>query len=158
MVVLFSSHSLAAFNVTDDTYFEIKWPGESGSVPTPVIKTASSVEEEEEDKAAASMLVKTPDGRSTYHCRLPSRAHNQKYRKPFTDYTGVGPLELLQPLFEQKACSFKIESYWTYELCHGKHLRQYHEEIEADKVTWKREVNFAVLSSPNFENIPKYCS
>ena len=29
---------------------------------------------------------------------------------------------------------FQLESYWTYELCHGRFLRQYHEDKELGKV------------------------
>jgi len=29
---------------------------------------------------------------------------------------------------------FQLEAYWTYELCHGKFIRQYHEEREGKKV------------------------
>jgi len=31
-------------------------------------------------------------------------------------------------------CVLQIESYWTYEVCHGKHIRQYHEEKETGQV------------------------
>lgn len=79
-------------------------------------------------------------------------------------YTGPSPGELLEPLFKRPSCSYRvrlgfltqrlvvvvvvvqqrcsdlkiptpqIESYWTYEVCHGKHVRQYHEEKETGQV------------------------
>ena len=39
-------------------------------------------------------------------------------------------LQLLERLFVQSQCAYRLEHYWTYELCHGKNLRQYHEERE----------------------------
>ena len=39
-------------------------------------------------------------------------------------------LQLLERLFVQSKCAHRLEHYWTYELCHGKHLKQYHEERE----------------------------
>ena len=29
---------------------------------------------------------------------------------------------------------FQLESFWTYELCHGRYIRQYHEERDGKKV------------------------
>ncbi|CAG5124638.1 unnamed protein product, partial [Candidula unifasciata] len=48
-------------------------------------------------------------------------------------YTGPSADELLRPFFRENRCSYRIENYWTYELCHGKHLKQYHETKEQGK-------------------------
>lgn len=40
----------------------------------------------------------------------------------------LGPLDLVATLFSSSACSYRIESYWTYEVCHGNYIKQYHEE------------------------------
>ena len=37
-------------------------------------------------------------------------------------------MQLLERLFVQSQCAYRLEHYWTYELCHGKYIRQYHEE------------------------------
>lgn len=37
-------------------------------------------------------------------------------------------LDYLEPLFKGDVCSYRIESYWTYEICHGNYIKQYHEE------------------------------
>uniref|UniRef100_A0A673LTY2 Endoplasmic reticulum lectin n=1 Tax=Sinocyclocheilus rhinocerous TaxID=307959 RepID=A0A673LTY2_9TELE len=50
------------------------------------------------------------------------------------EYGGLSPAELLEPLFKQSSCSYRIESYWTYEVCHGKHVRQYHEDKETGQL------------------------
>ena len=45
-------------------------------------------------------------------------------------FQGPSVLQLLERLFVQSQCAYRLEHYWTYELCHGKNLRQYHEERE----------------------------
>ena len=50
------------------------------------------------------------------------------------DYTGLSVLGLLEKMFTQQTCAYRLESYWTYELCHGKHLRQYHEERDGKAI------------------------
>lgn len=37
-------------------------------------------------------------------------------------------MDYLEPLFTGDVCSYRIESYWTYEICHGNYIKQYHEE------------------------------
>lgn len=40
----------------------------------------------------------------------------------------------MTPLFSQAACSYRLESYWTYEICHGRFVKQYHEERDSKKI------------------------
>ncbi|XP_017465911.1 PREDICTED: endoplasmic reticulum lectin 1 [Rhagoletis zephyria] len=46
----------------------------------------------------------------------------------------LSPITLLQPLFSTSSCSYRIEAYWSYEICHGQHVRQSHEEREGKNV------------------------
>lgn len=48
-----------------------------------------------------------------------------------SEETGESAETLLAPLFKEttkKDCSLRIETYWSYELCHGQFIRQFHEE------------------------------
>lgn len=45
-----------------------------------------------------------------------------------TKYDGLTPFDLVSTLFSTSTCSFRIESYWTYEVCHGNYVKQFHEE------------------------------
>lgn len=41
---------------------------------------------------------------------------------------------LLQPLFTEQPCNVRSEAYWSYELCHNRHIKQFHEERRLEKV------------------------
>ncbi|XP_046550872.1 endoplasmic reticulum lectin 1-like [Haliotis rubra] len=95
----------------DAELFKIIWPGSSE------IDIEKTVDE--------SRVVVMTTNKERYQCILPESHDKRDSSK--ADYGGQTADELMNILFTQTTCSYRIESYWTYELCHGKHLRQYHE-------------------------------
>lgn len=61
-----------------------------------------------------------------YKCYLPKLANKEDETEESQVETSV--LDYLEPLFKGSVCSYRIESYWTYEICHGNYVKQYHEE------------------------------
>lgn len=66
-----------------------------------------------------------------YKCIVPN--HNDQLNfdssaKNSSSEENKSPIQVLEPLLQSNYCSYKIELFWVYELCHGKFLRQYHEE------------------------------
>uniref|UniRef100_A0A8C5E9K5 Endoplasmic reticulum lectin n=1 Tax=Gouania willdenowi TaxID=441366 RepID=A0A8C5E9K5_GOUWI len=102
---------------TDEIPFKISWPGSEFTLPS------AGVLYSEDD-----FVIMTTAEKEKYKCLLPSLTAGDKGNEKV--YGGPSPGELLEPLFKRSSCSYRIESYWTYEVCHGKHIRQYHEEKE----------------------------
>ncbi|XP_076141906.1 endoplasmic reticulum lectin 1 isoform X1 [Alosa pseudoharengus] len=107
---------------TDEIPFKINWPGADVNLP------ASGVLYKEDDFVIMTTLEK-----EKYKCLLPSLTGGDENDE--REYNGPNPDALLDPLFKQSSCSYRLESYWTYEVCHGKHVRQYHEEKETGQKT-----------------------
>uniref|UniRef100_A0A8D0L4X1 Endoplasmic reticulum lectin n=1 Tax=Sphenodon punctatus TaxID=8508 RepID=A0A8D0L4X1_SPHPU len=103
--------------LNDDIPFRVNWPGTEFSLPT----TGVLYKED-------NYIIMTTVDKERYKCILPFVANGDEEEEK--DYKGPSPADLLEPLFKQSSCSYRIESYWTYEVCHGKHIRQYHEEKE----------------------------
>ncbi|KAJ3609865.1 hypothetical protein NHX12_021959 [Muraenolepis orangiensis] len=100
---------------TDEIPFKISWPGSEYTLPT----TGALYNEDD-------FVIMTTTEKEKYKCLLPSLSPGDGDGDK--GYTGPAPGALLEPLFKQSSCSYRIETYWTYEVCHGKHVRQYHEE------------------------------
>lgn len=77
-------------------------------------------------------MIVTSSHKEKYKCVLPNI--QQKEDNVGEKYEGPSPLELIAPLFSQSSCSYRLESYWTYEVCHGRYIRQFHEDREGKKV------------------------
>lgn len=45
-------------------------------------------------------------------------------------------LKLLKPLFTQSKCLTRVDGKWTFEVCHGKHVRRYYEDEEGNTVEY----------------------
>uniref|UniRef100_A0A8D8JL02 Endoplasmic reticulum lectin 1 n=2 Tax=Culex pipiens TaxID=7175 RepID=A0A8D8JL02_CULPI len=107
---LASGHDAKGFD--DTVLFNLAWQGKDELLGT-------NIGDEE--------ITVTTSNKEKYRCTIPSIA-------PVLDpasawqYNGPSPLDLLMPLFNHATCSYRIESYWTYEVCHGKYIKQYHEE------------------------------
>uniref|UniRef100_A0A4P6D8D0 Endoplasmic reticulum lectin 1 n=1 Tax=Rhodnius prolixus TaxID=13249 RepID=A0A4P6D8D0_RHOPR len=122
LVVCFIANSCCEVNFKgfdDSILYKINWPGKNG------LDFLENVDD------AESMYVVSSD-KEKYQCILPQLKEKEKSNDE--DYNGPNPIELLSSVFQHSSCTSLLESYWTYELCHGKYVRQYHEEREGTKV------------------------
>ncbi|XP_023955101.2 endoplasmic reticulum lectin 1 isoform X2 [Bicyclus anynana] len=115
-------HDFKGFD--DNILFGILWPG---SLDTPEKLLEGEVKPESKETLNVMTNLK-----EKYNCQLPNLSQNQTATT--ADYDGPSPINLLKPLFSQKICSYRLESYWSYEVCHGRYVRQYHEERDGKTV------------------------
>ncbi|XP_031845560.1 endoplasmic reticulum lectin 1 isoform X2 [Nomia melanderi] len=116
IIAIVYGHDLKSFD--DTVLFKINWPGK----PNPELaEPYTNVE---------SYFITTANNEQ-YECLIPDNtdqepAHNEPYY-------GANPMEILSLLFKNNICSYKVDSYWTYELCHGRFVRQYHQDRDGKK-------------------------
>lgn len=102
----------------DSTLFKINWPGKDDMSFL-------------DDFSTSEVMSIVSSNNEKYQCYLPNVQATNKDSE--VEYTGPGPFEFIEPLFSQKPCSYRLESYWTYEVCHGRYVRQFHEDRESKK-------------------------
>ena len=96
------------------------------------LKRNDETDSEEESLDTVTMLSRHGE---KYTCTIPRTDKVDKDRGGGkSGYEGQTALALLEPLFVSQSCAYRLEHYWTYELCHGRFLRQYHEEREGKTV------------------------
>ncbi|XP_038045893.1 protein OS-9-like isoform X2 [Patiria miniata] len=62
-----------------------------------------------------------------YECQLPDMTDYEKDQEEEKLATDMGISELLKPM-ENAPCLVKTKDWWSYEYCHGQHVKQYHLE------------------------------
>lgn len=112
----------------DAILFRMTWPGPGSEL----------LESPDYEK-----LVMTSSNNEQYQCLVPISYGDKN--DDGDAYTGPSAISLLMPLFKKQTCNLRLESYWTYELCHGSHLKQYREEREG-KTTRLHEYTLGVSS------------
>uniref|UniRef100_G3N6J5 Endoplasmic reticulum lectin n=1 Tax=Gasterosteus aculeatus aculeatus TaxID=481459 RepID=G3N6J5_GASAC len=80
------------------------------------------------------VMIVSSKYKQMYECRLPAQAvrfHQDAASEPDSQgYSGPDIPDLLSPM-QSAECLVKTKDWWTYEFCHGRHIRQYHlEETE----------------------------
>ena len=95
------------------------------------LKNPHASESEEEEFDTIPMLTRHGE---KYVCTIPRTDGKDKEKDGKNSYEGQTALALLEPLFVSQSCAYRLEHYWTYELCHGRFLRQYHEERDGKTI------------------------
>ncbi|XP_074647025.1 endoplasmic reticulum lectin 1-like isoform X2 [Tubulanus polymorphus] len=127
---IFLASASADFNpYSDNILFHVNWPGTT---------TGQTAEDSFHHRKDENTMVMTTADNEKYQCTIPTQI-KEKFARVEENYYGPSAKELIAPLQMTSKCSYRIESYWTYELCHGKHLRQYHERQEAGKTPHVQE-------------------
>lgn len=114
----------------DSVLFKLAWS--SGGAPEELLRKYK----ENALNADEAVVVNSVD-LEKYICSIPQPYIEESSAKK--EYFGQTPRQLLQPLYQLRSCTYRIEMYWTYELCHGRYLLQYHEEKDVTRKISRQE-------------------
>ncbi|KAL3271276.1 hypothetical protein HHI36_021767 [Cryptolaemus montrouzieri] len=67
-----------------------------------------------------------------YTCLLPQK--DSEHAVENFAYKGPLAIDFIEHLFNTGICSYRLDPYWTYEVCHGKYIRQYHEVLDGSRI------------------------
>ncbi|KAA3671433.1 uncharacterized protein DEA37_0009769 [Paragonimus westermani] len=116
ILCLFLQLVCAVYEINDDIAYKLVW--DSGRIGGDVGFHGQSIS------------VSTNVGEN-YECTVPPLSMNES--NVDGALVNSSEMELLEELFRKQPCSVRVEFYWSYELCHKKHVRQFHEELLPDK-------------------------
>ncbi|KHJ94204.1 glucosidase II beta subunit-like protein [Oesophagostomum dentatum] len=121
ILLVFGSISCFATKVDDSVHYLITFErAENG------LEGGQLLEDNEKALRDDNSLRISTQNNENYICKMPA-APEEKQEK-IAAYTGPTPAELLAPVYKEKVCSYRVEPYWSYELCHGRYIVQFHEE------------------------------
>lgn len=83
--------------------------------------------------AEQESIMVTTHNKEKYKCLIPKVEKEESQKEAV--YTGPAPLDLVSMLFSSSTCSYRMENYWTYEVCHGNYIKQYHEDRDGKVIT-----------------------
>lgn len=130
----------AEFDIDDTILYKIHFPGYQQKASK--VAEPNKVNKDETNPAAGDNKDLFTEEMETYtmvsrnnekfECTIPKVKGSSSSKD--SDYTGLTPVQLMNKMMDQQSCAYRVESYWTYELCHGKYLRQYHEERDGKDI------------------------
>lgn len=125
--------SLGTGILDDDILYDLKWQPE---LTSPM----------ENDQS----YVFTSAKKENFHCNLPTiqTVEQKSAEVVLANETNL----LLQNLHSKKLCAYRLDPYWTYELCHGTHLRQYHDAKVSGKKSILQEFYLGYFNADHQDN------
>jgi len=136
LIVVFSSSADQSASLKsaleDDLQFLFKWPGDSLLLENDLKEVAR--------KNMEILEIKSSNNEK-YRCTVPLLSddltdelnENSKKDPNTSNKELINTSSLLENIYSRKLCSYRIESYWIYELCHGQFIKQYHETKSSGK-------------------------
>ncbi|KAI8837862.1 hypothetical protein BC829DRAFT_42088 [Chytridium lagenaria] len=129
-----TSLSLVSSQVTDEVYYDIfsnpKHQVVFGTLPGHLPITPATLSTIDLESNPSLLLLPDASTGKRYLCHVPqppeldqetSKANSDDEKKK----TLRSGLRLLEPM-AGKDCLYYVHSWWTYEFCHNRHVRQYH--------------------------------
>ncbi|XP_057304482.1 endoplasmic reticulum lectin 1-like isoform X1 [Hydractinia symbiolongicarpus] len=94
----------------------------------------------------AEEIVITTNENEKYQCVLPVVTEDEKQHGDISH--GPSPEVLLADVLmgDAKRCTYRLEPYWTYELCHGQRITQFHEEKDSNGLLQRNEFNLGTMT------------